>query len=177
MRTGALWAEFAGLYLQYQTGHHRFWECQEYGVIEKVLGALAFDLKERGKLDLSECCIEGTFAPAKKGPRLGRRSGARVRRSWHWQDRPGLPVAICVESAIPYEVTLVNYTRASSFTEDKPEKLIGNEARDSDPLAKELMDKGLELIAPYRSNRSLPGFGILDEFLFVMNMKSKISSL
>jgi hypothetical protein len=54
--------------------------------MDRILVALAADLKERGDLDLSECFIDGTFVVAKKGA-LGweRPSGAKVRRSWQWQ--------------------------------------------------------------------------------------------
>jgi hypothetical protein len=47
---------------------------------------LARDLHERGKLDLSECFIDGTFVVAKKGVHAWERpSGAKVRSSWQWQ--------------------------------------------------------------------------------------------
>ncbi|RRD66710.1 IS5/IS1182 family transposase, partial [Desulfovibrio sp. OH1186_COT-070] len=36
-------------------------------MFDAVLLALADDLRERGKLDLREAFIDGTFAPAKKG--------------------------------------------------------------------------------------------------------------
>ena len=53
---------------------------------ERMLEALARDLKERGNLDLSECFIDGTFVVAKKGADVWERpSGAKVRSSWQWQ--------------------------------------------------------------------------------------------
>jgi hypothetical protein len=55
-------------------------------VFEKVLRALVTDVKERGKLDLTECFIDGTFIIAKKGAEGWERpSGARVQSSWQWQ--------------------------------------------------------------------------------------------
>jgi hypothetical protein len=55
------------------------------GVLENT-HLLADDLKERGKLDLSECFIDGTFVTAKKGGgQWERPSGAKVQRSWQWQ--------------------------------------------------------------------------------------------
>ncbi len=55
-------------------------------MFERILEALATDLKERGKLDLSECFIDGTFIVAKKGADAWvQPSGARVRSSWQWQ--------------------------------------------------------------------------------------------
>src|SRR5260370_17724906 len=40
--------------------------------------------------------------------------------------------------------------------EAKPENLIGDRAYDSDPLDDELRRDGIEMIAPYRCNRSKP---------------------
>ncbi|BBM70380.1 hypothetical protein RmaAA213_22260 [Rhodothermus marinus] len=58
------------------------------GVMAAMLRALAEDLKARGKLDLEECFIDGTFVVAKKGAmRWERPSGAKLRWSWQWQRR------------------------------------------------------------------------------------------
>jgi len=54
-------------------------------VLQSVLEALAQDLEARGKLELSECFIDGTFVVAKKGDqKLVRLNGARVARSWQY---------------------------------------------------------------------------------------------
>lgn len=37
------------------------------GVFEQILHALAEDLRERGRLDLTECFVDGSFEGAKKG--------------------------------------------------------------------------------------------------------------
>ena len=42
------------------------------------------------------------------------------------------------------------------FTEEKPERLIGDRAYDSDPLDASLRKQGIELIAPHKSNRKKP---------------------
>jgi transposase len=69
-------------------------------------------------------------------------------------DGHGLPVGITVASATPAEVKLVEQTIESIPGEKYPERLIGDMAYDSDPLAQELDDKyGIELIAPNRRNR------------------------
>lgn len=69
-------------------------------------------------------------------------------------DAHGLPVSVCVASASPHEVTLVEQTVAASFAGAHPEKLIGDRAYDSDPLDETLQRKhGIELIAPHRNNR------------------------
>ena len=68
-------------------------------------------------------------------------------------DRSGLPVAIDVASASPAEVRLVISTLEARFIPELPERLIGDKAYDSDALAEDLAEQGIELIAPNRSNR------------------------
>ena len=86
LRTGAPWKDMPERYPPYQTCHRRFQQWVRSGVMERILQALAEDLRDRGKIDLSECFIDGTFVPAKKGvSMLGKPSGARVRSSWQWQ--------------------------------------------------------------------------------------------
>ena len=68
-------------------------------------------------------------------------------------DRAGLPVSIYEESASPHEVTLVGQTIRARFIADKPVRLIGDRAYDSDPLDEELAQEGIEMISPNRSNR------------------------
>jgi transposase len=53
-------------YPPYQTCHRRFQQWVRSGVFERLLKALAEDVRVRGGLDLSECCIDGTFVMAKK---------------------------------------------------------------------------------------------------------------
>ena len=68
-------------------------------------------------------------------------------------DRSGLPVAVHTASASPHEVRLVGETLAEVFTDEQPERLIGDRAYDSDPLDEELQEQGIEMIAPHKSNR------------------------
>jgi transposase len=67
LRTGACWYDLPDRYPPYQTCHRRFQQWVRAGIFRKILEALAADLKERGKLDLSECYIDGMFIVAKKG--------------------------------------------------------------------------------------------------------------
>ena len=61
---------------------------------------------------------------------------------------PGLPIAIHVSSASPHESKL--------FVADEPKRLIGDKAYDSDSLDAALAKRGIEMIAPHRSNRTAP---------------------
>jgi transposase len=85
-RTGAPWKDIPGRYVPYQTCHRYFQIWVKSGVWEKVLKKLAEDLRERGKIDVSECFIDGTFASAKKGGCiLEKLSVVREPRSWQSQ--------------------------------------------------------------------------------------------
>jgi len=85
-RTGAPWKDLPDKFPPYQTCHRRFQEWVEANVWEKILVKLAVDLKKRGKIDLAECFIDGSFAAAKKGAlELEKLSVARVPRSWRLQ--------------------------------------------------------------------------------------------
>lgn len=69
-------------------------------------------------------------------------------------DAHGLPVSVCIESASPHEVTLVEKTIDASFLDDAPDRLIGDKAYDSDPLDERLRtERGIEFIAPHKGNR------------------------
>ena len=68
-------------------------------------------------------------------------------------DRSGLPVAVLTASASLHEVTLVKETLGASFVSEKPERLIGDRAYDSDQLDVALDAFGFEVIAPHRRNR------------------------
>src|SRR5436309_602014 len=86
LRTGAQWHDPPDRYPSPATCHRRFQHWVRSGVLKRILRALAKDLRDRGKLDLTEGFIEGTFAGAKKGGAAWvPPSGAKVRRSWQWQ--------------------------------------------------------------------------------------------
>jgi transposase len=86
LRTGAQWSEMPNRYPPYQTCHRRFQHWRASGVMDRLLVVLAQDLERRGKVNLEECFIDGSFSAAKKGALgLGKPSGARVPRSWQLQ--------------------------------------------------------------------------------------------
>lgn len=99
LRTGAPWADLPKCYPSYQTCHRRFQQWVRSGVMRGVLEALALSLKIRGRLDVQEAFIDGTFAPAKKGdPKSARRSAAREAKSWQSQTAMGFPL-LCASKA------------------------------------------------------------------------------
>src|SRR5436305_13877387 len=68
-------------------------------------------------------------------------------------DGEGLPLAVLISSATPHEVTLVQSTLETRFVEERPTRLIGDKAYDSDQLDTELAAQGIEVMAPHRQNR------------------------
>lgn len=86
LRTGAQWADLPRRYGAPATVHRRFQKWREHGLFRRVLEVLAGHLHREGRLDLSECFIDGTFAPAKRGALMSvKPSGAKAPRSWEWQ--------------------------------------------------------------------------------------------
>jgi len=85
-RTGAPWKDIPSRYPPYQTCHRYFQQWVQAGIWNKILRTLAEDLKERGKIDISECFIDGTFASAKKGGLiLEKLKEVKAPRSWQSQ--------------------------------------------------------------------------------------------
>jgi transposase len=70
-------------------------------------------------------------------------------------DRHGLPVAVHVASASPYEPHLVPATLDARFLPDLPTRRIGDRGYDSDALDAQLMTQyGIEMIAANRRGRA-----------------------
>jgi transposase len=86
LRTGAPWKDLPERYPPRSTCHRRFQEWSRSGVFDRILAALAEDLRQRGGIDLREGFIDGTFAPAKKGALAwARPNAAKAPKSWALQ--------------------------------------------------------------------------------------------
>jgi len=120
----------------------------------KLLSALIGELLERGQLEIDQGFIDATFAPAKSGgdgiglTRKGKGTKVQV-----VVDGQGLPLGVSVAAADSGEPQMVQQTLALFDDASQPERLIGDKAYDSDPLDALLLDLGIEMIAPHRSNR------------------------
>ena len=147
LRTGAPWKDLPAGYPPCQTCRGRFRQWVKAGVFRSIIEVLTAELQDRCGIDLRETFIEGSFVSAKKGG-----GSSRVMAI---ADASGLPVAARLASASPHEVKLAAAAVDSLFVSSPPEKLIGDKAYDSDDLDAELLQKyGIELIAPYRRNRT-----------------------
>src|SRR5690349_18490622 len=83
LRTGAPWHDLPRRYPPYQTCHRRLQLWQRSGRLELLLQRLAEDLRDRGKIDLSEAFVDATFAGAKKGaPPSALLDAVRAAKSW-----------------------------------------------------------------------------------------------
>ena len=83
LRTGAPWHDLPSRYPSYQTCHRRFQQWRRDGLLTDLLTRWAQDLRDRGKLDLSETLIDASFSSAQKGALLSARLAAeKAPRSW-----------------------------------------------------------------------------------------------
>ena len=105
-RTGVPWKAPPERHPPRDTCHTRFQEWVNDGTLEQVLKATACHLKERGGLNQGETFIGGTFGSANIGGGcVGPTKGGTVTKSLAIVERPGFPVAVCLERASPHEVT------------------------------------------------------------------------
>lgn len=105
------------------------------GIFEAALDAFADILGEACPLDLRECFIDGTFAPAKRGGAgVGKTKKGKGSKLMAMVEADGLPNARVVNPL--------------------PERLIDDQAYDSDGLDANLAEQGTEWIAAHRKGRS-----------------------
>jgi hypothetical protein len=96
---------------------------------------------------LKKAFMDGSFAPARGVP-VWKTMCGRGTKIMAVADGAGLPVAVCAESATPHEVTLVLETLAEIFVAEPIERLVGDNAYDSDRLDRELAETWVEMLAP-----------------------------
>ena len=85
LRSGARWQDLPGEFPSPSTCWRRLRDWEEQGVWLRIWRMFLAELNERQQLKWSECFLDGSFAPAKKGaPPSERPSGARGRSGWWW---------------------------------------------------------------------------------------------
>jgi hypothetical protein len=85
LRTGAPWEDVPKQYASGSTCWRRLRDWEEQDLWLDLWRAFLADLDQRGQLDWSECFIDGSFAPAKKGANAWERpKKARERSGWWW---------------------------------------------------------------------------------------------
>lgn len=151
---GAKWKDLPGRYGAKSTVHRWFKRWAQAGVFENLMKQAGALIQERGGYRTYECFIDGSFSKAKGGgDGIGCTKAGKGVKIMIMVDAKGLPMAACSTSASPHESTLVQRLFDFMVGEHKPERLIGDKAYDSDRLDEEMAARGLEMIAPHRSNR------------------------
>ncbi len=147
LRSGARWQDLPEEYPHPSTCWRRLRDWEEQGVWMKVWRAFLSELNERQQLKWSESFLDGSFAPAKKGAAESEKpSGARGRSGWWWSTVAETTLA----------TIRVGRCHRAGRPRQKPMRVIADKAYDSDPLRERLARRGIELIAPHRSNRKKP---------------------
>lgn len=151
---GAKWKDLPRRFGSKSAVHRWFTIWVREGVFENIMRDAGELVEDRGGYRLYECFIDGTFCKARGGgDGVGVTKAGKGVKIMVLVDARGLPVAVETMSASPHESTLVQKLFEFMLTEETPERVIGDKAYDSDRLAGELADGGIELIAPHRSNR------------------------
>ena len=155
LRTGAPWHDLPRRYPPYQTCHRRFQQWQRSGRLDRLLHRLAEDLRDRGKIDLSEAFVDATFAGAKKGALEWALLDA-VKGAKSWRSATAMVfLSPCTWPAL-HRMSRTSSPRRSTpaSSPDLPERLIGDRGYDSDALDAQLLtDYGIEMIARHRRGR------------------------
>ena len=151
---GAKWKGLPREFGSKSAVHRWFQRWVRKGVFETLMRDAGQLVEERGEYRLYECFVDGTFSKARGGgDGIGCTKAGKGVKIMVLVDARGLPLAVDTMSAGPHESTLVQGLFDFMLTDEMPERVIGDKAYDSDPLAETLDEFGVELIAPHRSNR------------------------
>lgn len=158
LKTGSQWSALPSCFPPRSTVHDRYKLLVHEGFFECLVSELGEELEHLGIFDLSEGAVDGTFVTAKRGGQeVGKTKRGKGSKIMVITEKNGLPIATMVSSASPHEVTLLEDVIDQAVTSVVPDYLIGDGAYDSDPLDTTLRnERGIELIAPHRSNRVAP---------------------
>jgi len=151
---GAKWKDLPAEFGAKSSVHKYFKQWVEQGVFERIMREAGRLIEDRHGFKVFECFIDGTFSKAKcGGDGIGCTKAGKGVKIMLLVDARGLPIAIDTTPANPHESRLVQGLFDFMLSDQMPERIIGDKAYDSDALAEELADEGIELIAPHRKNR------------------------
>ncbi len=151
---GAKWKDLPREFGSKSAVHRYFRKWVIDGVFKEIMREAGRYVEERDGYRVYECYIDGTFSKAKGGgdgigcTKVGK--GVKIRGL---VDANGLPVAVDTAPANRHESHLVQQLFDFMLTNERPDRVIGDKAYDSDRLDAELADEGIEMIAAHRSNR------------------------
>jgi transposase len=151
---GAKWKDLPRDFGSKSTVHRWFQKWVREGLFERVMRAAGRCVEQRGQYRVYECFIDGTFTKARGGgDGIGYANVGKGVKIMVLVDARGLPVAIDTAPADRHESRLVQRLFDFMLTHETPPRVIGDKAFDSDALDAEMAQRGVELIAPHRSNR------------------------
>ncbi len=151
---GAKWKDLPARFGSKSTVHRWFRKWVEDGLFEQIMRDAGRLVEERGGYRLYECFIDGTFAKARGGgDGIGCTKAGKGVKIMVMIDARGLPIAVDTMSASPHESKLVQRLFDFMPAEEIPRRLVGDKAYDSDALDETMAERGIEMIAPHRSNR------------------------
>jgi len=154
LHTGIQWEYLPKSFPPKSTVHDRLQLWSANKVFRKLLAVVVRSLAQKGRIDLDQCFVDATFAPAKSGGEaVGLTKKGKGTKLQLVVDGQGLPLGASVAGANVAEWEMVQGTLDLFAEETQPERLIGDKAYDCDELDDTLAELGLEMIAPHRRNR------------------------
>lgn len=151
---GAKWKDLPSEFGSKSAVHRWFKRWVNAGVFETVMRDAGRCVEERGGYRLYECFVDATFSKAKGGgDGIGLTKVGKGVKIMILVDARGLPVAVDTAPANRSENRLVQQLFDFMLPAERPARIIGDKAYDSDRLGDELAERGIELISPHRRNR------------------------
>jgi transposase len=154
LHTGMQWKFLPRTFPPKSTVHDYLQTWVEREAFRDLLAKVVRMLVEEGRIDLQECFIDATFAPAKAGGEgVGLTRKGKGSKIQLVVDAQGIPLGVSVGTAQQGEGQMVQGTLELFAAEQPPQRMIGDKAYDCDALDAALAELGIEMIAPHRSNR------------------------
>lgn len=151
---GAKWKDLPRKFGTKSTVHRWFQTWVKAGIFEDIMRLAGYSVEQGNGYRLYEGFIDGTFSKARGGgDGIGCTKAGKGVKIMVMVDARGLPLAVNTTSASPHESRLVQGLFEFMLSTQPPDRLIGDKAYDSDGLAGELLQEGVELIAPHRTSR------------------------
>jgi transposase len=154
LHTGMQWKYLPKTFPPKSTVHDYLQLWSEKKAFRKLLSSVIRSLVQTGRIDLGQCFVDATFAPAKGGgAAIGLTRKGKGSKIQLIVDNQGVPLGAAVDSASVGETAMVQQTLDLFAPDTPPQRLIGDKAYDCDALDETLAELGIEMIAPHRKNR------------------------
>jgi transposase len=154
LHTGIQWKHLPSTFPPKSTVHDYLKRWVVSAAFRKLLSQVIHMLVSQGRIDLEECFIDATFAPAKAGGEgVGLTRNGKGSKMQIIVDAQGIPLGVSVGTAQQGENRMVQGTLDLFDSQSTPQRLIGDKAYDDDALDETLAQLGIEMIAPHRANR------------------------